>query len=79
VAVAGDGRSADDIQREIEQARAGLAETVDQLAHRTNPRRLADTAKQTLREKAQSPQGRIVIGVTGGVIVLMVIKRIRKR
>jgi Protein of unknown function (DUF3618) len=78
VTVAGDGRSADDIQRDIEQARAGLAETVDQLAHRTNPRRLADTAKQSLREKAEATQGRIVIGVSGGLVVLLIVRRIRK-
>jgi osmotically-inducible protein OsmY len=72
-------RSADDIQRDIEQSRAALAEAVDQLAYRTNPKRVADNVKQTLREKAQSPQGKIVIGVFGGVVVLLVVKRIRKR
>jgi hypothetical protein len=71
-------RSADDIQRDIEQARAGLAETVDQLAYRTNPKRLADEAKQSLLEKANSPQGRIAIGVTGSLIVLLIVRRIRK-
>jgi osmotically-inducible protein OsmY len=75
--VAGE-RSADDIQRDIEQSRAALAEAVDQLAYRTNPKRLADNAKQSLRERAQSPQGKIVIGVTGGVVLLLIIKRIRK-
>jgi osmotically-inducible protein OsmY len=72
-------RSPDDIQRDIEQSRAALAEAVDQLAYRTNPKRVADNVKQTLREKAQSPQGKIVIGVFGGVVVLLVVKRIRKR
>jgi hypothetical protein len=71
-------RSADDIQRDIEQARAGLAETVDQLAYRTNPKRLADEAKQTLLEKANSTPGRIAIGVSGGLIVLLIVRRIRK-
>jgi hypothetical protein len=76
--VAGGGRSADDIQREIEKSRAALAETVDQLAHRTNPKRAVDNAKQTLREKAQTTQGRIVIGAAGGLVVLLIIRRIRK-
>jgi hypothetical protein len=71
-------RNPDDIQRDIEQARAGLAEAVDQLAYRSNPHRLADNAKQTVREKANTLQGRIVIGVTGGLVVLLIIKRIRK-
>jgi uncharacterized protein DUF3618 len=76
--VAGGERSADDIQREIEKSRAALAETVDELAFRTNPKRAVDNVKQTLRQKAQSTQGRIVIGVTGGLVVLLVIRRIAK-
>jgi hypothetical protein len=72
-------RSADEIQRDIEQARTGLAQAVDQLAYRTNPQRLAENAKQTLRERANSTQGRVVIGVTGGLVLLLVIRRIRKR
>jgi predicted O-methyltransferase YrrM len=76
--VAGGERSADDIQREIEKSRAALAETVDELAYRTNPKRAVDTVKQTLRQKAQSTQGRIVIGVAGGLVVLLVIRRIAK-
>ena len=71
-------RSADEIQRDIEKARAGLAESVDQLAYRTNPKRVADNAKITLRAKANSTEGRIVIGVTGGLVVLLIIRRIRK-
>lgn len=71
-------RSAEDIQRDIERSRAALAEAVDEIAYRTNPKRVRDNLKQSLREKAQSPQGRIVIGVAGGVVALLIIKRIRK-
>jgi hypothetical protein len=76
--VAGGERSADDIQREIEKSRAALAETVDELAFRTNPKRAVDNVKQTLRQKAQSPQGRAVIGVAGGLVLLLVVRRIAK-
>jgi hypothetical protein len=71
-------RSADDIQRDIERSRTALAEAVDQLTYRTNPKRAVDNVKQTLREKARSPQGRIVIGVAGGLVALLVIRRIAK-
>ena len=71
-------RSADQIQREIEQSRAALAEAVDELAYRTNPKRVAHNAKQSLREKAQTTQGKVAIGVAGGVIALLIIKRVRK-
>ena len=72
-------RSADEIQRDIEKARAGLAASVDQLAYRTSPKRVAENAKLTLRAKANTPQGRIAIGVSGGLVVLLIIRRIRKR
>lgn len=71
-------RSAEDIQRDIEQSRAALASSVDQLAYRTNPKRLVEQAKQTLREKANTPPGRVVIGVTGGLVVVLIVRRIRK-
>jgi hypothetical protein len=71
-------RSADDIQRDIEKSRAALAETVDQLAYRTNPKRAVENAKQSLRERARTPQGQAVIAVVSGLVVVLVIRRIRK-
>ena len=71
-------RSAEQIQHDIENSRAALAEAVDQLAYRTNPKRVLDSVKQTLREKAQSPQGRVAIGVAGGLVVVLIVRRIRK-
>lgn len=71
-------RSADDIQRDIERSRAALAEAVDEIAYRTNPKRVRDNLTRSLREKAQTTQGRIVIGVAGGVVALLIVKRIRK-
>jgi osmotically-inducible protein OsmY len=72
-------RGADDIQREIESARVKLAGAVDQIAYRTSPKRVSDSIRDTLKEKARSTQGRIVIGVSGGLVVVLVIRRIRRR
>jgi hypothetical protein len=72
-------RSADDIQRDIEQARVGLARSVDELAQRTSPKRLSEQFKDAVREEAASTRGRIVIGVTSGLVVLLIVKRVRKR
>lgn len=72
-------RTAEEIQREIEQARASLAVAVDQLAERTNHKRLANEAKQSLLAKAQTPAGKAVIGGAGALVVLLVIRRIRRR
>jgi hypothetical protein len=71
-------RGPEQIQREIEQARVKLAGAVDQLAYRTSPKRIAESAKQILRERAQSPAGKAVIGVTGGLVVLLIVRRIRR-
>lgn len=71
-------RSTEDIQRDIERSRAELAAVVDQLAYRTNPKRVAEQVKQTLKDRANSPQGRIVIGVAGGAVLVLVGLRVRK-
>jgi Protein of unknown function (DUF3618) len=79
-------RTPEEIQREIEQARDALALAVDELAVRAHPKRLVDDAKQKVDEakqkviaKAQSPEGRAVIGGVGVLFVIVVIRRIRKR
>ena len=71
-------RTPEDVQREIEQARDALAEAVDQLTYRTNPKRLANNAKHTALEKAQSPAGKAVIGGVGALFVLIVVRGIVK-
>ena len=72
-------RTADDIQRDIEQARASLAVAVDQLAERTSPKRFLAHARQDLIAKAQTPAGKAVLGGTGALVVLLVVRRIRRR
>jgi hypothetical protein len=68
---------ADEIQQEIEQARATLAQAVDQLAERGDPKRLASRLKVAVRLKLESPQGRAALGVAGALVALVVIRRIR--
>ena len=70
-------RSPEEIQREIEQARASLASTVDELAERTSPKRLADLAKQNLKAWTKTPKGRAVIGGTALLVTLLVVARVR--
>ncbi len=72
-------RGAEEIQRDIEKARVTLASAVDQIAYRTNPQRVIDNVKQTLKDKAQSPQGKAVIRGAGVVVVVLIIRRVRRR
>ena len=67
------------IQAEIEGARVALASSLDQLAERTSPKRLATQAKDAAVEKASSEQGKKVIaGSVVAVVALIVIARIRR-
>jgi hypothetical protein len=72
-------RTADDIQRDIEQARTSLAEAVDQLAERTSPKRIANQTKQNLLARAKSPAGRAIIVGTAAVLVALLVVRGRRR
>lgn len=49
-------RDPDTIEREIEQARSALASTLDQLGEKASPKRLADTAKVSVRARLDQPK-----------------------
>ncbi|PZS29963.1 MAG: cell division protein FtsB [Pseudonocardiales bacterium] len=64
------------IQREIEETRAKLARTLDELAERADPRRVASRGVSALSE---SNRARAIIGATAGLIVVMFALRITRR
>lgn len=71
-------RSPEAIQREIEQTRDELASTLDRLAERASPKRLAERGRQRAVAAATSPAG---LGVLGGVTLLttlLVVRRVRR-
>lgn len=72
-----DQRSAEEIQRDIQQARASLAVAVDQIAYRTSPKRVANNAKTALMARARTPQGQAVLAGVGLLVLLLVVRRIR--
>jgi hypothetical protein len=72
-------RDPDTIKREIVQAREQLASTVDSLAERANPRRIADDIKVRVIEFVKNPVVTISLVGLGGVAIFMVIHRIRNR
>ncbi len=67
-----------EIQRDIQQARASLASSIDQLAYRTSPKRLVESTKRGLLEQARTPQGQAVIAGIGVIVVLLVVRRFTK-
>jgi hypothetical protein len=70
-------RDPDSIKRDIDQARDQLASTVDLLAERANPQRLADDAKARVLAFVTKPA--VVGSVVGTVVLVLVIRRVRRR
>jgi len=72
-------RDPDTIKQEIDEARDKLALTVDSLAERANPRRLADDLKAGLVEFVKKPPVAISLAGVGTVVIVLVVRRIRRR
>jgi len=72
-------RDPETIKQDIDLARDQLAATVDSLAERANPRRLADDLKARAIEFVQKPV--VIASLVGisSVVVVIVVRRIRDR
>lgn len=69
-------RDPDTIQREIEQARDALAATLDQLGSKASPKRIAETAKSTVRSTFDDPRVRYAVLGVGVLVAFVVVRRI---
>ncbi|TSD93357.1 DUF3618 domain-containing protein [Skermania sp. ID1734] len=71
-------KDTESIEREIEAARNQLANTLDELSVRANPKRIAESAKATIAAKLQEPKVKYSL-IGGGVLVavLVVVKIVR--
>lgn len=67
------------IKQEIDRARDQLAATVDSLAERANPRRLADDIKAKAIEFVTKPAVMVSLAGVGTLIVVVVVHRVRNR
>jgi hypothetical protein len=72
-------RDPETIQREIEQTRDALAGTLDQLAERYSPKAVAGRGKRVALAKLRTPVGMAATGVSAGLLVFLVVRRIRRR
>jgi hypothetical protein len=72
-------RDPESIKREIDQARDQLALTVDTLAERANPQRLADDAKAAVIGFLRKPAVTASLVGAGVLVVIVVIRRIKRR
>lgn len=68
-------RDPETIQREIEKARAALAENLDVLSNRASPKRLADTGRQNVQARLADPRIRYGLMAVGALVALAVIRK----
>jgi hypothetical protein len=72
-------RDPDTIKRDIDQAREQLASTVDSLAQRANPRRVADDVKAGVVRFVKKPAVAVSLAGVGALILALLVRRIRRR
>jgi hypothetical protein len=72
-------RDPEAIKQEIDVARDQLAATVDSLAVRANPRRLADDLKARVIEFVKKPAVTVSLAGVGALVVVVVVRRVRNR
>jgi Protein of unknown function (DUF3618) len=72
-------RDPDTIKQDIDKARDQLASTVDSLAVRANPRRLADAAKARIIGFVKKPPVVISLAGIAALTVALAVRRIRNR
>jgi Protein of unknown function (DUF3618) len=69
-------RDPDTIQREIEKARDSLAESLDVLSERANPKKFVDAGRQSVLDKLNDPKVRYTLIAVGAVLGLAVLRRL---
>ena len=72
-------RDPEAIKRDIDVARDQLAATVDSLAERANPRRLADDLKNRVIGFVQKPVVLASLAGVGVLVVVVTVRRVRNR
>jgi hypothetical protein len=72
-------RDPETIKKDIAQAREQLASTVDILAKRANPRRLADRAKARAIAFAKKPAVITAVAGLGVLGAVLVVRKIKNR
>ena len=72
-------RDPDTIKQDIDKARDQLASTVDSLAVRANPRRLADDAKARAIGVVKKPAVAVSLAGIAALAVALAVRRIRNK
>ncbi|OBA85867.1 hypothetical protein A5662_03730 [Mycobacteriaceae bacterium 1482268.1] len=71
-------RDPDAIKQDIDRARDQLATTVDTLAERANPRRIADDVKSSVVVFVKKPAVAVSLAGLGAVVVVLFVRKLRR-
>ena len=71
-------RDPDTIKRDIDQARDRLALTVDNLAERANPQRIANDMKASLMRFVKKPVVVVSLAGAGALVIVIAVRRRRR-
>ncbi|AHH20987.1 hypothetical protein NONO_c62160 [Nocardia nova SH22a] len=72
-------RDTEHIEREIEAARNRLASTLDELAVRADPQRIASNTKQVVLAKVNEPKVKYSLIGAGALVGVLVLVRLFRR
>jgi hypothetical protein len=69
-------RDPETIQREIEKTRDALADSLDALGDRANPRRFVEDGKTQVQERMADPRVRYALIAVGAIVGLAVLRKL---
>ena len=69
-------RDPDTIQREIEKARDALADSLDVLSERANPKKFVDAGRKSVLDKLNEPKVRYALIAVGVIVGLAVLRKL---
>ncbi|WP_214366635.1 DUF3618 domain-containing protein [Pseudonocardia sp. H11422] len=69
-------RDPETIQREIERTRDALAESLDALTDRANPKHLVESGKQQVQAKLEDPRIRYALIGVGALIAFGLLRKL---
>jgi hypothetical protein len=71
-------RDPETIRKDIDQARDQLAITVDNLAERANPRRIADDVKSGVVRFVKKPPVAVSLAGIGALLLVLFVRKLRR-
>ena len=69
-------RDPDTIQREIEQARDALADSLDELSERAHPKHLVEAGKESVQVRLADPRIRYGLIAIGALLAVALLRKL---